>query len=72
MQLHVFGRIQSGAAVKKITLLKSYFPSKYLTKFVNTFCCWWNDPPLTFQFIIAAPLMRPQKNGNEAYKYAKS
>lgn len=60
-QLHMFGRRQSGAMVKKITLLKSYFPFKYLSKFVNTFCCWWNDPPLTFQFIIAVLLMRPQK-----------
>lgn len=60
-QLHMFRRRQSGAMVKKITLLKSYFPFKYLSKFVNTFCCCWNDPPLTFQFIIAVPLMRPQK-----------
>ena len=60
-QLHMFGSRQSGAMAKKITLLKSYFPFNYPIKFVNTFCCWWNDPPLTFQFIIAVPLMRPQK-----------
>lgn len=60
-QFCTFGRRQSGAMVKKITLLKSYFPLNYCIKFINTFCCWWNDPPLTFQFIIAAPLMRPQK-----------
>lgn len=58
--LHVW-KETIGAMVKKITLLKSYFPFNYCIKFINTFCCWWNDPPLTFRFIIAAPLMRPQK-----------
>lgn len=60
-QLHMFGRWQSETMAKKITLLKSYFPFNYLVKFINTFCCWWNDPPLTFPFIIAVLLMRPQK-----------
>lgn len=60
-QFHMFGRRQSGVMVKKIILLKCYFPFNYCIKFVNTFCCWWDDPPLTFQFIIAVPLMRPQK-----------
>lgn len=60
-QFHMFGRREPGTTVKKITLLKSYFPFNYCIKFINTFCCWWNDPPLTFQFIIAAPLMRPQE-----------
>lgn len=60
-QLHMFGRWQSETMFKKITLLKSYFPFNYLVKFINTFCCWWNDPTLTFPFIIAVLLMRPQK-----------
>lgn len=60
-QFHMFGRREPGGMVKKIILLKSYFPFNYCIKFINIFCCWWNALPLTFQFIIAAPLMRPQE-----------